>query len=279
DPHDGRTSRGSFRRHTCALRRRPSAGRSRTGPWGTYRPWSSTTASCRHRGRRQLRRRPAWQGVRSRTGSCGCRMSRCRWWLRRTESLDPPLGPPYLLNQPCIVVVHVLFFRWRTACGGAPGAVWLCAPLPHEKSGPSHVVEEPPTRVERLSAQTEALDQLAVTSDVGVLQVAQHALATADQQQQTAAAVVVVLVLTRMLGEVQDATGEHRDLDLGGTGVALFGAVLGHDLLLDSSVQGHAVLLGLVVARCLGAGSPRLSVSAAGCTAGSRLPAVQAPPL
>src|ERR1035437_6196113 len=36
--------------------------------------------------------------------------------------------------------------------------------------------------------------------------------------------------------------------------------------------RGTQYLLDNFVARCLGAGSPRLSVSAAGCTAGSRLP-------
>src|SRR5450631_1611749 len=112
----------------------------------------------------------------------------------------------------------------------------------HTKKRPPHITwGGRSTRMERLSAQTEALDQLAVTSDVGGLEVAQHALATADQQQQTAAAVVIVLVLTRVLGEVKDAAGEHRDLDLGGTGVTLVGGVLGHDLFLDSKVQGHAV--------------------------------------
>jgi hypothetical protein len=49
--------------------------------------------------------------------------------------------------------------------------------------------------MERLSAQTEALDQRAVAVDVSRLEVAQHALTTADQQQKAAAAVVVVLVL------------------------------------------------------------------------------------
>ena len=72
-----------------------------------------------------------------------------------------------------------------------------------------------------LSAQAEALDQRAVALDVDALQVAQEPAALADQQQQAAAAVVVVLVLTRVLGEVEDALREQRDLDLGGAGVAL----------------------------------------------------------
>ena len=50
---------------------------------------------------------------------------------------------------------------------------------------------------------------------------------------------VVVLVHLEVLGEVGDALGEHRHLDLGGTGVALMRGVLGHDLLLHGGVEGH----------------------------------------
>src|SRR5689334_21636160 len=90
-----------------------------------------------------------------------------------------------------------------------------------------------------LSAQTEALDQRAVTLDVDALEVAQEAATLSDQQQQAAAAVVVVLVLPRVLREVEDALRQHRDLDLGGAGVALVRGVLGHDLLLDVGAQRH----------------------------------------
>src|SRR5664280_512354 len=134
-------------------------------------------------------------------------------------------------------------FHWDGRClrRRHGGGVDMCPALIRMKRLPPMSWRWPLHRMERLSAQTEALDQLAITSDVGGLEVAQHALATTDQQQQTAAAVVIVLVLTRVLGKVQDATREHRDLDLGGTCVALMGGVLGHDLFLDSSVQGHAV--------------------------------------
>jgi hypothetical protein len=44
--------------------------------------------------------------------------------------------------------------------------------------------------------------------------------------------VVVVLVLLQVLGELRDAVREQRDLDLGGTGVALGQGVLADDLLL-----------------------------------------------
>ena len=40
---------------------------------------------------------------------------------------------------------------------------------------------------------------------------------------------IVVLVLTQMLGQLVDAGGQDRDLDLGGTGVALMGRILGDD--------------------------------------------------
>ena len=41
---------------------------------------------------------------------------------------------------------------------------------------------------------------------------------------------VVVLVGAQVLGELLDAVGEDRDLDLGGAGVALMGGVLGDEL-------------------------------------------------
>src|SRR5690606_35088739 len=133
-----------------------------------------------------------------------------------------------------------------------------------------------PLPCETSAAQAEALDQRAVALDVGVLEVAQEALATTDEQQQTTTAVVVVLVLPRVLGEVLDALGQHRDLHLGRTGVTLDGGVLLHDLLLHSSVQPHGRLL-LFVARRTWACPPGLSGSAAGLTAGINLPAQRGP--
>jgi hypothetical protein len=51
--------------------------------------------------------------------------------------------------------------------------------------------------------------------------------------------VVVVLVRLQVLGEVADALGKQRDLDLCGSGVAGRTAVLGDDLLLDVAGQRH----------------------------------------
>src|SRR5699024_8108893 len=63
-----------------------------------------------------------------------------------------------------------------------------------------------------------------------------------DQQHQAPPAVVVTLVLLQVLGEVGDPLGEHRDLDLGGSGVALVGRVLGDDLLLVLCRDRHVSL-------------------------------------
>src|SRR4051794_14177041 len=97
------------------------------------------------------------------------------------------------------------------------------------------------TAADALAAQAETLDERAVPVDVLLAQVAEEAAALADQQEQTTTAVVVVLVLLQVLGEVLDALSEHRHLDLGRTGVALVRRVLGHDLALDGSLEGHVV--------------------------------------
>src|SRR5215207_8594145 len=108
------------------------------------------------------------------------------------------------------------------------------------------------------AAQAETLDDRAVALDLGLLQVVQQPAALTHQQQQATTAVVVVLVLLEVLGEVGDAVAEQRDLDLGGTGVALGRGVLGDDLLLGLRVgtDRHAGLLSILVARRAGACSP-----------------------
>src|SRR5581483_7910009 len=89
------------------------------------------------------------------------------------------------------------------------------------------------------AAQAEAVDERTEALDVLLGQVLQQAAALADQEEQTTTGVVVVLVLLEVLGQVGDAAAEQRDLDLRGAGVALLGAVLVDDLLLDSGVEGH----------------------------------------
>mgnify|MGYP002517089651 CR=1 FL=1 len=72
---------------------------------------------------------------------------------------------------------------------------------------------------------------------------------------------MILLVLLEVLGQVRDALGEQRDLNLRGAGVALMGSVLSDDVLLFFSRQCHGILLialrgaaGIVPERSLSAG-------------------------
>ena len=94
-----------------------------------------------------------------------------------------------------------------------------------------------------LSAQTQTLDQGAVTVDVNALEVIKHTTTVADHQQQTTTGVVIVLVLLEVLGQVGDTLGQQSHLDLGGTGVTFVRRVLVDNLGLLVSRQCHGVLL------------------------------------
>ena len=83
---------------------------------------------------------------------------------------------------------------------------------------------------DRLTAQAEVGDELAVTLDVDTAQIVDHAPTTPDEHQQAATAVVIFRVDLEMLGEVQNPIGQQRDLNLWRARVAVFGAVLRNDL-------------------------------------------------
>src|SRR5438270_7871435 len=70
-------------------------------------------------------------------------------------------------------------------------------------------------------AQAELFDQRAVALQVGALQIGQEASAPAHEHEQSAARVVVLALLAQVPGEVVDALGEQRDLDLRRAGVLL----------------------------------------------------------
>src|SRR4029077_872726 len=82
-------------------------------------------------------------------------------------------------------------------------------------------------------------DQGAVTLQVVSLQVAKDAAALAHHLQQAAARVMVLAVGAQVLGELVDALGEQRDLDLGRSGVLARTAVLADQLLLLVLRQRH----------------------------------------
>ena len=69
-------------------------------------------------------------------------------------------------------------------------------------------------------AQAERVDQLAVAVEVLALQVIEQRAALADHLQQATPAVVVLVVVLQVLGQVRDALGQERDLNLRRTGVA-----------------------------------------------------------
>ena len=97
-----------------------------------------------------------------------------------------------------------------------------------------------PARFCELLAQTQFSDQSTVTVDVLLLQIGQQVTAAADHLEQTTAAVVVVLIGLQVLGQVVDAGGEQRNLNLRGTGVTLMdGGFFDDGLLVDSRLLAY----------------------------------------
>src|SRR3954467_15540441 len=92
----------------------------------------------------------------------------------------------------------------------------------------------------RLAAQAELLDQGAVALEILALQVVQEAAAPSDELEQAATRVVVVLVRAEVLGQLVDALGQHRDLDLGRAGVRLVLPELLNVIELLFLGEGHA---------------------------------------
>ena len=78
-----------------------------------------------------------------------------------------------------------------------------------------------------LSTKTEATDEAAVALNVVVPDVGQKTTATTNEAHETAAGVVVTFVHLEVPGEVVDALGEKRNLDLGRAGVGVVLLVFG----------------------------------------------------
>src|SRR5687768_5454500 len=97
-----------------------------------------------------------------------------------------------------------------------------------------------PLSIKLLFAQTQLLDQAVVALDVLLLEVREQAAALVDHHQQAAARMVVLVVALEVLGQVADALGEDRDLDFGGTGIALGLGVAGNDFLLLLGSDRHS---------------------------------------
>src|SRR5215472_6742898 len=95
---------------------------------------------------------------------------------------------------------------------------------------------------ERLLAQTEALDQLVVAVGVLVAEILEQLATVPDHLQQSAARMVVFRVRLEMFGQVRDAVGQQRDLDLRGARVGFVGPELLDDVSLSGLVFGDVHL-------------------------------------
>src|SRR5207244_10658091 len=90
-----------------------------------------------------------------------------------------------------------------------------------------------------LTPQAQVGYDLAVALQVRAFEVAEQPPALADHHQQPAARVVVLAVRAQVLGQVVDALGEQRNLDLGGAGIPILATELADQLLLLLLGQRH----------------------------------------
>ncbi len=70
-----------------------------------------------------------------------------------------------------------------------------------------------------LPANAEVCNQFAVTLNIVVFDIVEQPTTLTNQHQESAAAVVIFLVILQVLGEVRDACGKQRNLNLGRTSV------------------------------------------------------------
>ena len=114
-------------------------------------------------------------------------------------------------------------------------------PAPHTKrSAPEGTLLTCTTLLD-VVANTELLDEGTILEDVVLLDIGEKTTATADEHEQTTTGVEVLLAALHVLGELLDALGEDRNLNLGVTsvdgGVAELSGELGLALLGNSHVS------------------------------------------
>jgi|ERR1019366_10013175 hypothetical protein len=93
-----------------------------------------------------------------------------------------------------------------------------------------------------LLAEVEGRDDLAVALEARSLEIVEQAATLRDEAEEASARVMVFHVRLEMLGEVRDALGQERDLDLGRPGVVVVRLELGDDFEFFFGVQGHGSL-------------------------------------
>src|SRR3546814_7551189 len=87
------------------------------------------------------------------------------------------------------------------------------------------------------------LDKFVIAVRILALEIIKQAAALVDQHQQAAARVIVLRVGLEMLGQIDDALGQDRDLDLGAAGVTLGAGIVGNDFGFTFSGHRHRSLL------------------------------------
>src|SRR5512145_1457910 len=154
-----------------------------------------------------------------------------------------------LASRPESGVRRVRAFTWRPP-GSMAGAGQALVPLAVQRAvtrparGPpesSRPRTDPCSVSPPSPADSEFLDDSAISLRVLVAQILQQAPSLADQHEQPPPRVMVLRVLLEVLREAVDALGEERDLDLRGPGITVVDAELLDQaaLLLDRQRHGR----------------------------------------
>lgn len=173
-------------------RRRAAAGSGFFGP--AARGGGASAEGARAKAQEGLKGEGNLEGSSGRSAATGARF----FYRRRTRDFD------------------------RETEGRASGDLWK-----HPGPGRGDVGKDKRRSADRIAskgaktllAKTELAEELGVFVDVLALHVVEELATAAGHLEEAAAAVEVLAVGAQVLGEVVDAGGEKRDLDLGRTGV------------------------------------------------------------
>jgi hypothetical protein len=104
-------------------------------------------------------------------------------------------------------------------------------------------------QTDRLLADAEPTDQLAVAIGILALEVIQQAAALANQTEQATTGMVVFHVHFEVLGEFINAVGQKRDLNFGRAGIGGGPLVVTYNLRFLGSVGSHAILQNISIGK------------------------------
>ncbi|MDF2441131.1 MAG: hypothetical protein JWN98_2115 [Abditibacteriota bacterium] len=93
-----------------------------------------------------------------------------------------------------------------------------------------------------LATDTELGDHIAVTLDILILHIAQHAATLTNQAQQAQSRSVIFAMCFQMLGQLVDARRHQRDLHFGRTGVGFVLGVFSYGRLFGAFCYSHRLI-------------------------------------